>query len=91
MSRVLTCTTTAPATGSRSTPSWRTAPAKWSGSRSKHHQPPGSDEFRGLRHLQDRLGDDFIAGVVLRTGQQTLPFGPKLRAMPISALWELEP
>jgi hypothetical protein len=24
-------------------------------------------------------------------GQQTLPFGPKLRAMPISALWELAP
>jgi predicted AAA+ superfamily ATPase len=57
----------------------------------KASSTPRSDDFRGLRHLQDRLGDDFVAGVVLHTGQQTLPFGPKLRAMPVSALWELEP
>jgi hypothetical protein len=25
---------------------------------------------------------------VLYTGQQTLSFGPRLRAMPVSALWE---
>ncbi|WP_129669394.1 ATP-binding protein [Phytoactinopolyspora endophytica] len=48
-----------------------------------------SDDFRGLRHLADRLGDDLIAGVVFYTGQQTLPFGPRFRAIPISALWEL--
>ncbi len=47
------------------------------------------DDFRGLRHLADRLGDDLIIGIVLYTGQQTLPFGPKFRAMPISALWEI--
>lgn len=46
------------------------------------------DDFRGLRHLADRLGDSLITGIVLYTGQQTLPFGPKFRAMPISALWE---
>ncbi len=57
----------------------------------KASSTPRSDDFRGLRHLQDRLGDDFIAGLVLHTGQRTLPFGPKLRAMPISALWELAP
>ncbi|MBK8076109.1 MAG: DUF4143 domain-containing protein [Kineosporiaceae bacterium] len=28
------------------------------------------------------------SGIVLYTGQQTLPFGPRLRAMPISALWQ---
>ncbi|UGT63919.1 ATP-binding protein [Nocardia asteroides] len=49
----------------------------------------GSDDFRGLRHLAERLGADFRAGIVLHTGQQTLPFGPKMLAMPISALWEL--
>lgn len=48
----------------------------------------GLDDFRGLRHLQERLGDDFLVGIVLYTGEQTLPFGPRLRAMPISALWE---
>lgn len=49
------------------------------------------DDFAGLRHLDNRLGDDLIAGLVLYTGHQTLPFGPKFRAMPISALWEVEP
>ncbi|WP_408638163.1 DUF4143 domain-containing protein [Nonomuraea corallina] len=38
------------------------------------------DDFRGLRHLADRLGDDFIAGIVLHTGAQTLPFGDRMRA-----------
>ncbi|HLU71757.1 MAG TPA: ATP-binding protein [Nonomuraea sp.] len=47
------------------------------------------DDFRGLRHLADRLGDDFIAGIVLHTGTQTLPFGDRMRAMPVSALWEI--
>ncbi|MEV0360759.1 ATP-binding protein [Nocardia sp. NPDC050697] len=49
----------------------------------------GADDFRGLRHLAERLGADFRTGIVLHTGQQTLPFGPKMLAMPISALWEL--
>ncbi|GAA3114927.1 ATP-binding protein [Planomonospora alba] len=49
------------------------------------------DDFKGLRHLADRLGDDFVAGVVLYTGAQTLPFGEHLRAMPVSALWETAP
>jgi uncharacterized protein len=45
-------------------------------------------DFRGLRHLAERLGDDFVAGVVLYTGTQTLPFGPHMRAMPVGALGE---
>ena len=47
-----------------------------------------SDDFRGLRRLAERLGQDFVAGVVLYTGTATLPFGDKLRAVPISALWQ---
>ena len=47
------------------------------------------DDFRGLRHLADRLGDDFLTGIVLYTGPRTLSFGPRLRAMPVSALWEV--
>lgn len=50
-----------------------------------------AEDFRGLRHLADRLGDDLVVGAVLYTGQQTLPFGPKFRAIPISALWEVSP
>lgn len=47
------------------------------------------DDFRGLRHLADQLGDDFVAGVVLHTGAQTIPFGDRMRAMPLGALWEV--
>jgi hypothetical protein len=63
----------------------------------RHHQVIGievkaaptirSDDFNGLRRLAERLGDDFLLGLVLYTGTTTLPFGPKLRATPISALW----
>jgi uncharacterized protein len=47
-----------------------------------------SDDFRGLRHLADRLGDSLVVGVVLYTGRETLPFGQRFRAIPVSALWE---
>ena len=46
-----------------------------------------AEDFRGLRHLQQRLGSDFRAGFVLYTAERTLPFGEGLRAVPISALW----
>jgi hypothetical protein len=49
----------------------------------------GPGDFRGLRRLADRLGDDFVAGVVLYTGTATLPFGDRLRAMPVSAIWQV--
>ena len=48
-----------------------------------------SDDFRGLRHLAARLGDDLVVGVVLYLGEQTLPFGDRLRAVPVGALWEV--
>lgn len=51
----------------------------------------GRDDFSGLRHLAQRLGDDFVVGLVLYTGQQTLSFGPRMRAMPVSAIWEVPP
>jgi uncharacterized protein len=46
-------------------------------------------DFRGLRHLAERIGGDFTAGIVFYTGRQTLPFGPRLRAVPVSALWQV--
>lgn len=49
-----------------------------------------ADDFRGLRRLADKLGDDFVAGFVLYTGASTLSFGPKLRAVPVSALWQVD-
>lgn len=47
------------------------------------------DSFHGLRHLADRLGDQFRVGIVLYAGQQTLSFSPKLLAMPLSAVWRV--
>jgi len=49
----------------------------------------GAEDFAGLRRLAEKLGDDFVVGVVLYTGSATLPFGPRLRALPVSAIWRL--
>ena len=48
-----------------------------------------ADDFNGLRRLAAKLGDDFLVGLVLYTGSATLPFGARLRAVPLSALWLL--
>jgi predicted AAA+ superfamily ATPase len=48
-----------------------------------------SEDFRGIQRLARRLGDQFAAGIVLYAGGQPLPFGDRLRAWPISALWTL--
>jgi len=48
-----------------------------------------ADDFAGIRHLRERLGDDLIVGVVLYLGHQTLSFGDRLLALPSSALWEM--
>lgn len=50
-----------------------------------------TEDFRGLRHLADRLGNEFLVGLVLYTGTDTLPFGDRMRAMPLSALWDTTP
>jgi len=46
-----------------------------------------TEDFRGLRHLQARVPDRFHYGVVLYAGSTTLPFGDRLLAIPIEALW----
>jgi predicted AAA+ superfamily ATPase len=50
-----------------------------------------TEDLRGLRSLAKLLGDRFVAGYVLYTGQQTLPFDEKIRAVPMDALWRLAP
>jgi predicted AAA+ superfamily ATPase len=47
----------------------------------------GAKDFAGLRHLRDKLGDRFTAGVVLYTGRRTLNFGERLAAVPLCGLW----
>lgn len=48
-----------------------------------------SSDFRGLRLLADRLGNQFAGGVVLYTGPDAVPFGDRLMALPLSALWRV--
>jgi uncharacterized protein len=57
----------------------------------KSSATPSTEDFRGIRHLHERVGDDLVAGYVLHAGPHTLPFGDKYLAVPISALWEMAP
>jgi len=47
-----------------------------------------SKDFRGLRKLRDAVGDRFQAGVVLYDGEDTIPFGDRMAAVPIQRMWE---
>lgn len=49
----------------------------------------GGSDFKGLEALRDALGDRFMAGVVCYTGSVGLPFGDRLWALPIDALWRM--
>ncbi len=48
---------------------------------------PTAEDFRSLAHLRDRLKGRFKAGIVINTGPDTLPFGDRLWAAPVSTLW----
>jgi predicted AAA+ superfamily ATPase len=45
-----------------------------------------SSDFKGLRKLQDATAEQFAAGVVFYDGENILPFGERLFALPISML-----
>ena len=44
------------------------------------------DDFRGLKKLQTLTGKRFISGIVLHDGDQALPFGEGLWAVPFAML-----
>ncbi len=54
----------------------------------KAGQTPKPEWFRWLGHMRDVMGERFLAGIVLYGGKHVLPFGDRLLAVPISALWE---
>jgi len=45
-------------------------------------------DLRGLAALEDLAGKRFHRGLVLYTGAHVVAFGPKLHAVPVTALWE---
>ncbi len=47
----------------------------------------GRSDFNGLRLMRDRLGERFAFGALLYTGPATVPFGDRLAAIPLQALW----
>jgi hypothetical protein len=44
-------------------------------------------DFRGLNHLKTKLGTSFKAGALLYTGADTVAFGDRIAAVPLSGLW----
>lgn len=44
-------------------------------------------DFRGLEYLREHAGDGFVAGLVLHSGPEVVPFGPRLWSAPLSLLW----
>ena len=46
------------------------------------------DDFKGLSYLQRKAGRKFLKGFVIYTGNQTVPFGNNLYALPINLVWE---
>jgi predicted AAA+ superfamily ATPase len=49
----------------------------------------GPADFSSLRLLAQSAGPRFHRGVLLYAGVEIIPFGPKLHALPVSALWQL--
>lgn len=47
----------------------------------------GANDFKGLRHLQETEPERFRLGYVLYAGQEVLPFGAGLWAVPLAMWW----
>ena len=45
------------------------------------------DDFVGLKVLKEQVGADFKRGIVLYTGNDIIPFGDDMVAMPLDSLW----
>jgi predicted AAA+ superfamily ATPase len=51
----------------------------------------GPGDFAGLRSLAENAGSRFLRGVVFYSGDQVVPFGSGLHAIPLSLLWDQHP
>jgi predicted AAA+ superfamily ATPase len=48
---------------------------------------PSARDSKRLAQMRDRLGERFVAGFVLHTGSTSAPFGERIAAVPLAALW----
>ena len=46
-----------------------------------------SEDFPGLRKLQEISGERFVCGALLYDGEASVRFGPRLVALPVQTLW----
>ncbi len=46
-----------------------------------------ASDFKGLETLRQQAGNDFICGVVLYRNTKVIPFGNKMWAVPVEAMW----
>jgi uncharacterized protein len=57
------------------------------GIETKYGKTVTSEDFKGLRHLQERAGNKFKRGIIIYTGAEVISVGNKFFALPVSALW----
>lgn len=50
---------------------------------------PGRQHASGLARLRDRIGEDFLGGIVLHTGNRAFRMGEGIWAVPVPALWQM--
>ena len=63
------------------------AAGRYVGIEVKASSTPRFDDGKHLAYLRDKTGDRFLHGIVLHLGDQVLPFGERITALPVSALW----
>lgn len=49
------------------------------------------NDFRGLRLLRDKLGSDFIGGVLLNLGRRAYTYEDRIHVVPLDRLWSPAP
>jgi hypothetical protein len=51
----------------------------------------GTPDIKGLEALREVAGKRFHRGIVLYAGREALPIGAGLWALPLSAVWRIQP
>ncbi len=46
-----------------------------------------ASDFKGLETLRQQVGSDFVCGIVLYRNNKIIPFGDKMWAVPVEAMW----
>ncbi len=65
------------------------AAGKVVGIETKASKTVNARDFKGLQTMSECLGPRFHRGIVLYTGNEFIPFGKNMQAMPVSVLWTL--